>query len=187
MKIYKVLALVLSLFMLAFLLIGCSDDSDVPSEQISSTPAEMTVPSEAPEVVTFPLVEETRIFTYWCPLQHASLKSNGDILYWQEMAKKTNIDFEWHHPPANSMQEAFSLMITSQDFDDVIMGFSTYYQGGVDDAISQDIIRSLNDFSKYFPNMWEMMQSDERYLLGSLSDSGYIWGFYCYMSEMQGP
>jgi len=186
----RVLSLLLVLLVVAALFAGCNNTS----EQTSTTPSQ--APSQAPsstpdlevEKPDFPLTDEPRVFSFYHRADSGmNIETNAENLYWMEMAKLTNISFDWIHPPLNALSETFSLMIASQVYPDAIWNFVGSYTPGVDSAIEEEIVYSLNDYMQYMPNMYRWLESDERYMLNAITDNGNYFGIYCLKSEEQGP
>jgi putative aldouronate transport system substrate-binding protein len=189
------LSLFLSLLLIVSIFAGCNSNPEntfAPSDTTDNTSPPQV--SEAPDknsdldIVTYPLVDEAREFSFYHQVDaELHIQTNAENLFWSEMSKLTNINFNWIHPPNTSLSETFNLMIASQNYYDIIWGFSRYYTLGIDSAIDEDIIYSLDDYMQYTPNMYRWLESDEGYMLDAISDEGRFWGIYGIKSELQGP
>jgi putative aldouronate transport system substrate-binding protein len=70
----------------------------------------------------------------------------NDSKAYQEAEKRTNIHIEWQHPTQGNEVENFNLVIASQNYPDaLISGGPTYYVGGYDKFIDDQIILDLKD------------------------------------------
>jgi len=191
----KLTALLLAVILVFALFAGCNGNT-APSPTPSQTPTQntsQTPDGETPDLdepVTFPLVDRPRKFTKFCrmdPQGAAALTTYAENMYWKEMEKLTNVSFEWIQPMSTAATEAFNLMLASQVYDDVIYAFQYFYANGIDDAIDNEIIHSLNDYMQYMPNMNALLRADESYMLQAVTDMGNLWGFQCILLEEQGP
>lgn len=193
----RTLSLILVLMLLGGVAAGCSKETDnvgsstptPPSSTSTVAPGGDEPAGPGYETGSFPLVDEPKTYTIFSMLDTAdtTIQTYAETYYTQQMAKLTNVDFEWHQQAGAILTESFNLMIASNDYDDVIRGFSQYYTRGVDDAIEQGIILPLEDFKDYFPNMMSRLQVSDEHMRCALSDSGHLWSMYCILTEEQGP
>ncbi|MDR1116951.1 MAG: hypothetical protein LBL09_01715 [Oscillospiraceae bacterium] len=187
----KVLSLILVSVLLLALMVGCTGDSKTTAAPTPSSAAggEATAtPSPETDQPEFPLTAEPRKFSFYHRVDAGlNIESNADNLYWKEMAKLTNISFDWIHPPLTNLSETFNLMIASQNYPNVIHGFYGAYTPGIDDAIESDIIYALNDYTQYLPNLHRWLESDNRYMLNSITDKGNFFGIPYLKNVEQGP
>lgn len=160
-KVSKVLALFLSVIMLAGIVCGCGGNKNV------STGTK---------------------FTYWVPLPSATAQTQtsfNDLLMYQEMIKATGVDVEFLHPSAGSTgSESFQILLASGDFPDMMEYSWGSYVGGPDQAIADGVIISLNDYmEEYAPNYYDYMEgkkgeeNDYLYKAQSISMGGNHYGF----------
>lgn len=188
MKSKSVLTFLISMIMVITLFSSCTDNGTTETPAPSTSAQTSEAPAEiSGSQVTFPLVDEPVTFTSFCSMQDArTITTYAENMYYQEMGKLTNVYFEFHHPAANGAGEAFNLMMASQEYDDVIRGFYSYYAPGVDDAISQEIIVPLNGFLDRLPNLMSKIGDDKNLLRQMLTDSGNYWMLPCFLTEEQG-
>ena len=136
--------------------------------------------------------------TYWTPINVNAvsvIQNYDELLMYQEVEKKFNIDLEFKHPPTGQQAEQFNLMLASRDLPDVLeYDWVSSYSGGPGKAISDGIIVSLNDliedgkmpnFKKVVddnPGLVKMLTTDkgDYYVFPSLSLDTYtnFGGFY---------
>lgn len=140
------------------------------------------------KMIQFPLEtpETYTAFYSLSPNTLAIIDSLSDNLFYQEMAKQTNITINFECPPTNAVQERFSLMLASQNLTDIIYGFYNYYTQGVDHGIEEGLIYALEDYVDWFPNYQAVRTSTYENELNTLSDEGHIWGFACVCTIEQG-
>jgi len=126
--------------------------------------------------------------TYWTQLDPSSsqtLSSYNDMMFYQEMAKRTGIEVKFIHPVTGSTgQEAFTTLLASNDMPDMIEYNWSTYPGGADAAIDDGVILKLNDYlEKYAPNYYDYVEGEKnkennnQYKAGTLTDSGNYYGF----------
>ena len=105
-------------------------------------------------------------FTYWCSMDGASsvsLESYADMLFYQELEKRTGVHIDFIHPVKGSKgSEAFVTMISSSDLPDMIEYTWSLYSGGPELAIEDGVIIALNDYlEEYAPNYYNYMEGEE--------------------------
>lgn len=162
-KVKKIFALILALFIVAGVFSACGGEKKVHTGSK---------------------------FTYWSSLDgnvaHTQ-QSLGDLLMYQEMAKRTGTEVEFIHPAQGSTgTEAFQILMSSGDYPDMIQYGWKSYVGGPDQAINDGVIIALNDYLKdYAPNYYNYMEGEAGkennylYKAASISDSGNYYGFKC--------
>jgi len=133
-------------------------------------------------------VQTSNSFTYWVSLPSATsqtLTSFNELLMYQEIEKATGIKVEFVHPAAGSTgTEAFQILLSSGDYPDMMEYNWKAYTGGPDQAISDGVIISLNDYLKdYAPNYYDYMEGEKGaangylYKAQSISNGGNYYGF----------
>ena len=133
-------------------------------------------------------VQTSNSFTYWVSLPSATsqtLTSFNELLMYQEIEKATGIKVEFIHPAAGSTgTEAFQILLSSGDYPDMMEYNWKAYTGGPDQAISDGVIISLNDYLKdYAPNYYDYMEGEKGaangylYKAQSISNGGNYYGF----------
>ena len=96
----------------------------------------------------------------------ATTTNLGDTPFAQELSKRTGINVEYIHPPLGQENEQFNLMIASTELPDIIEYNWSTFQGGPEQAISQNIILPLDDLiNKYSPNFKTYIDDDSKLIL----------------------
>jgi putative aldouronate transport system substrate-binding protein len=180
----RFLALLLAVLLFTVLAYGCrtEDAPDTPSpspakestppvEDVEETPGEETA-------VSYPLADEPVTLTCYWPFDfsYTDIVDYADEQYFREAARITNVYMDFHHPSSANAKEAFNLMITSQEYDDMIKGFYSNYTAGVDHAIENGIIAPLQDMGEYLPNYFAIINSNNEIKKLCYSDQGNLWG-----------
>ena len=127
-------------------------------------------------------------FTYWGTLDSSVAQtqtSYADLLMYQEMMKRTGIEVEFIHPAQGTTgTEAFQILMSSGDYPDMVEYSWANYTGGPDQAISDGVIISLNDYlEEYAPNYYNYMEGEGgkarnyTYKATAISNGGNYYGF----------
>jgi len=183
------------------------DPAEEPADAPTETPAEEpvdTAPTATGEVViengvilgatyentmvTLPFAETLEI-SYWRPFDAAMeqyIQTNDENYYFASIEEKYNIDFVWTHPTSAGVGEQFALMLTAEDYTDVISQFTGYYTRGVDHAIEEGIIWPLEDFKDYYPNFEAIRTSSEQLMRNTVSDNGHMYAMFNVYDSRQG-
>ena len=121
--------------------------------------------------------------TYWVILDGNAAPVVGsyeELLLYQEMEKKFNVDLQFIHPVSGQDTEQFNLMLASRDLTDVIeTNWMRAYNGGPDKAVSDGIIISLNDLMKdgKIPNFTKLVEGSEELQKTLTTDNGDYYVF----------
>ncbi len=132
--------------------------------------------------------KEAGKFTYWAAMvanTQQTLNSYGDMLMYQELAKKTGVEIDFIHPTAGSTgSEAFQILLTSADMPDMVEYGWRSYPGGADAAIDNKVIISLNKYLKdYAPDYYDYMEGEKGkangnlYKVQAMTQKGNYYGF----------
>jgi putative aldouronate transport system substrate-binding protein len=90
------------------------------------------------------LTDKPVTLSYWVTLSsNAPIQTMNDMGMYQEMEKITGVHINFFHPPAGQQNEQFNLMIASRDLPDIIEYTWGSYPGGVDKAITDNVIVNL--------------------------------------------
>lgn len=101
---------------------------------------------------------------------------------------KANGTIEWTTASLNAATEMFNIMIVSQDYTDIMQGFSSNYARGIDNAVEEEIILDLVDLiPKYMPVYESMIQADPDLVRRTTTDSGVRGAVYCIYTVPQMP
>lgn len=140
-KCVRGIAIALSSIML---LAGCGD-SKVSNSNNSNI-----------DLSKYPIQTDEKL-TMWRTLP-TSLSTVVDTMaeteYYKEYAKRTGVEVEFIHPAAGQTVQSFNLMVASDTLPDMIAYTWSWYNGGVQAALEDKIITSLNDYiNDYAPNL----------------------------------
>jgi len=174
--------------------------------------AEKTTPTETPAVQTpagtgnstgskpaqsdegkdkdsiYPLTEEPVTLTCWWPLENNISTVCTDLAentYFKIVTELTNVHISFVHPTVGGESEVFNLMLASEELEDMIRNFGSYYTRGLDDAIEQDYLVDLMGYLDYMPNMNAARTASREVEVQSLTDTGYLAGVPTIFSEVQ--
>jgi len=127
-------------------------------------------------------------FTYWAVMATSSsntLDSYNDMMFYQEMEKRTGVHIDFIHPIEGSTgNEAFIAMLSGDTIPDMIEYDWSNYSGGPQQALDDDVIIALNDYlEEHAPAYYDYMEgekgiaADYDYKLQSTTDDGRYYGF----------
>lgn len=144
-------------------------------------------PEPKPEPTPAP-IEETGSYIYWSPLDSrvaATINSYNDMLMYQELEKRTGVEVDFVHPAMGSTaNEAFQILLSSDDKPDMIEFNWSAYPGGADSAIKDQVIINIGKYMKdCAPNYYELMEGgnhkyhDPSIKAESISPEGNYYGF----------
>lgn len=189
MKKLKFISLLLALLLIVSLAAGCGgqagEATPKPSEPskapASQAPAGTNNEASAdPGPFKLPIVNEPVTFTIWNPWDFSRGGTNGNVdsYAYQEAETRTGIHIEWYHPAAAEAQSNFNLSIASGDYYDSYQSVASYYTGGLDYYVDQEIIIDINDLvDKYAPN-YNRVRHLEDTLITTITDAGYLPGVW---------
>ncbi len=186
----KTLALLLAVVMVFALFSACGGEETTTAATTGTTAATTegttggtsTVEAERNEngefVVKLPLSNDVVEFSTWVAVPAAFSGAgiddlNGSIAF-QEMEERTNVHVNWTHPAIGQEVAQFNLMIASQLYPDVINAAPTYWIGGVDKYVDDDIIIELDPYLEYMQNWMRVRTASADHLRQTLSDKGRI-------------
>ena len=197
----KYLALLLALCMV-FALCACGGTTEAstsaPAEEVASAPVEETPAEEAPaeeasveEVVeeeipnmlpeNYPMIAEEGMtltaFQSSNPNLTDLINDYGDLPFWQEVATRTGISFEWQMASWASVEEQFNLLIAANDMPHLCLT-ANYYYDGITTAVDQEIFVNLADYmDEYAPDYKKVVERDYVYP-ATHDEDGNIIAFY---------
>ena len=112
----------------------------------------------------------------------ADTKNNGavgtliekldDMEMLKAMEEKTGVHIECICPPVGEDETAFSLMLASGKYPDIIIGFHNYYAYSGDTAIDEGIIVDINDLLDVAPHYKAAIETSEFRQKNVLTDEG---------------
>ena len=147
------------------------------------------LPSQAEEPY-FPLKDQKtlRIFSSLDTKAALSVVNYSELECFKKIEELTNVKIEWLHPSAASNAEAFSVMIVSGDYPDIIYYGWSYVEGGPEKYIADKVILNLKDpVSKWAPNYSAALEKNAEYKKGAITDAGSLWGFALLFGDYDDP
>jgi len=106
--------------------------------------------------------QEVPELTYWTELNANTaqvVKNLGETEYAKVLQGKTGIKVNYLHPPAGQADDAFSILIASADYPDIIEYKWIDYPGSPVSAIENGVIIELSEvFEKYSPNVTALLE-----------------------------
>ncbi|MGI5895232.1 MAG: extracellular solute-binding protein [Candidatus Merdivicinus sp.] len=161
---------------------GSNESSSTASSSDPTSSASSTSSSSAASTSGLPITPEKttfKIFSFMSDKAAQSVTSHEDVLAFQELEKRTNIDIVWNHPPAGQEKEQFNLMTASQDLPDMIYyDWRNQYPGGPEKAIMDQVIIDLKDkVAELAPNFSKMLQDYPELKKEITTDSGALYMF----------
>ena len=171
-KMTKVIALVLSIMMLASALCGCVE-VDVKEAKVEGKYGEGEI--------SYPIATEGEELEYyvWLAGEVAAhnVTSMNDIEFVKELNKQTGINVRYTNPSSAQWDAQFDLLFTSTELPDIIQSnWRAFKEGGADGAIDAGYILDLTDLIPvYAPNFYKKLQEDPRLMAAATSPKGRLY------------
>ena len=127
--------------------------------------------------------QEGSALTYWTNMDSSRIApvtdNYGNILCYQEMEKCTGVQVSFIHPPIGQEADAFSLLLASGEYPDMIYyDWGNKVSGGPDKAIEDGIILRLNELiDQYCPNLKAFLDDHPEVKAAMTTDDGAIYCF----------
>lgn len=165
----RILAVILSLVLI---MTACTAFADIAEERdaIIREKAKMNTKVQK-------LTDEPVTLTLW-----ADTKNNGavgtllerldDMEMLKAMEEKTGVHIECITPPIGEDETAFSLMLASGEYPDIIIGFHNYYPYSGDDAVEKGIIVDIATLLDVAPNYKAAIETSDFRMKSAYTDSG---------------
>ena len=169
---------------------GQTDDNAEPADELENSAADLGEAEEASEFEeehaiepesmntyhTLPLADGDVTFTMFDgmnPLLMTYIDSYEDagIFKWLQETTGIHVEIPAVHPA--SQNEQFSLMVASGDYSD-FMGNMSLYTGGLEGAMSDEVIYDLNEFKDQMPLFFAAIDSYEDSARDCRLDNGAI-------------
>lgn len=155
----KILAGLLAAAMVVTSMAGCGSTAGTES----TAPAASGSATAESDNGTFSYpVKGNPTLTYWGALNgnvSANYTNLGDTPFAKALMKQTGVNIQFQHPPANSGDDQFNLILADGDLPDVMEYTWLTYPGGPQKAIQDGNIIALNDvFQKYCPNLTKYLK-----------------------------
>lgn len=135
---------------------------------------------------TLPIVDEPVTLTYFISFSSEIIQTLEENTMYQELERLTGVDIEWIHP-AGDAQQAFQLMIASNDLPDLVENCMSYYTGGADMLVEEGIAIRLNDYAEYMPNYLGILEEYPEIAKEVYTDTGNLVAFYCVQTTQEPP
>ena len=212
-KSIRIMSLLLVLIMAAALFAGCgtnggsssasgSKPTDAPApatEAPSSAPDASEEPGDAPEPagITYPLTTdgdaELSMFILYSDMLSQYFASHDECVFWQELEKRTGVHINFAITPNNAaLAQQFNIMTAGGDYTDLVHSVHMFYTSGLDTAIDQGVLLSLNDYIEdCMPDYLAAISSNDEMYKAAKTDEGNFAvarGFYdTVFSTVYGP
>lgn len=151
-------------------------------EQEASAPEESVSMTE-PEIpqVEYPLTEEPVTLTMWYsfPGDLADIMQeylgNGKSSVLQAVAEKTGVNLSFMLQSVTTANDSFNLLVASGDYPDLFQNAGSYYTGGMDKAVDDEVLVDLTELlEENAPNYNALIHQDETTLADASTSSGRI-------------
>lgn len=101
----------------------------------------------------------------------------GDLPWYEELARRTGISFEWQMSSLATVEEQFNLLIAANDLPNLICT-ANYYTDGTASAVENEIFTNLAPYlDEYAPDYKRLSQQDHVKLV-FYDENGNIAAFY---------
>lgn len=134
-----------------------------------------------------PLVTEPTTLTYFISFSSEIIASLAENTMYQELEKRTGVHIDWQHP-AGDANQAFQLLLTSNDLPDIVEDCMHYYNGGPDRLVDEGIAIDLKGLiDQYAPNYKGILDAYPGIYKECVTDTGKMVAFYCVQTEHEPP
>jgi putative aldouronate transport system substrate-binding protein len=105
--------------------------------------------------------------------------------FWTVLERKTGVKLQMIGAQSGgvAVTEAFTLLLASGDYPDIMMANWLYFPGGPDKALSEKYIIPLNDRMENAPNMAGFLKDDAKFNKDIRTDDGTIYAFPFYRDD----
>lgn len=107
-----------------------------------------------------PLCDTDDVLTKWTTCYNPQYLPEGGfnaIQTWQMVEEFTGVHIEYNVVDSANRQQNFSVLLASDDLDDILDGGASFYPGTLDDAVDDGFFADLYDKRDLMPNyMWEI-------------------------------
>ncbi|MDR1061846.1 MAG: extracellular solute-binding protein [Clostridiales bacterium] len=127
---------------------------------------------------SLPITTEDITLTYFMPLNPKvtkTCKDYSEVLYYQELEKRTGIKIRFIHPAMGSESEQLNLAISSGDLPDLCWQGWTGYPGGYTKALKDGIATDLREpIEQWAPNLMKTYEQWPVVRVDTSTDNGEI-------------
>lgn len=148
-----------------------------PSAEASSAEEAPTVP-EIP-AVEYPLTDEPVTFSLWYSFPGdlsdimQTYLADGQNRVLQFAEEKTGVNLSFMLQSVTTANDNFNLLVASGDYPDMFQNASSYYTGGMDKAVQDEVLLELTDLiPEYAPNYNALIHSDNATLASVSTSTG---------------
>lgn len=162
-KGFKAIA-ILTAILLILSFAGCV----VQEKQQPTTQPDGTDATEQPST----LISPTRlVIRAWCP-ERIDAPVNNDLLVFNELVRRTNIEFDWELAPTSSEKEKFNLMMSTSDIPDIIFFGDTSLTPYAEAGLFEPLTALINEHA---PNLKKHLIEDPEVRRSITFDDGEIY------------
>lgn len=105
--------------------------------------------------------------------------------WWNALGEKTNTSFTMREVSNMAWQENVNLLCASGDLPDMVTNLGSVYNGGLSQAMRDDMIYDLSPYIKeYAPHYYQAITQDEYTLKASITDDGEMGAMYPILEEV---
>ena len=140
---------------------------EVAESAVESTVEVSAVEPEVPQV-EYPLTDQEVTFELWYPFPGDlsdimdEYLGQGKNSVLQAAKETTGVSLSFILQSVNAATDNFNLMVASGDYPDLIFNPSSYYTGGMDKAVSDEVLLDLSGMvEEYAPNYYRLVTQDE--------------------------
>lgn len=152
--------------------------AEAPVAEGPAAEASAEEPEPVPEV-EYPLTTEDVTFELWYPFpgdlsdimeEYLGQGKNSVLARAKEI---TGVDLSFILQSVNAATDNFNLMVASGDYPDLIFNPSSYYTGGMDKAVADEVFLDLTDMvPELAPNYYRLINQDETTLTACKTAEG---------------
>ncbi len=122
--------------------------------------------------------EELRYYVDLNPNVSSHSSDLNETEFAKNLMKKTGVKVKFEHPTTAQGGDSFALMIASEDLPDIIESNWQSYRGGVDKAIADKKIISLNDYLKNeASDLNKLLENNEDVRIAVTTQGGQVFCF----------
>ena len=170
----KTWAILLAMILTVSCLAGCGGDGQESSKSVESSKSESSEESQAADPsdpyaaadFTYPMDGTVTLSINMTPNDGAEIPKWAEGHYfWDVIQEKTGVNLEFIGSTSAALEtsEAFSLLLTSGEYPDIMQANWITFKGGPATAINDHYIIPLNDYKQYFPALATLLEENADY------------------------
>lgn len=180
MKKLRLLTVLVAFALILAVTAGCTPTVTTTAPTTTQTPT-TTEGTTAPTEIELPLTDTPVTFKMFVPVNRVEGDMANNAI-WKEISERTGIQFEWESPISSAAAERLTLILTSQQYPDIIStttGSGAKYPGGLEVAVDDGVFIDLKALvEENAPNYWAYLSSNPVALRDALTDKGYLPAIY---------